>query len=78
MHLIDKVEAKAKEKAEKYGGNWYTDFDEALEKEECDIVDICIPIYKHCEFALKAVNKGKSIFIEKPITLSITEADGNH
>ncbi len=31
----------------------YTDFDEMLEKESLDILDICLPTYLHADFSVK-------------------------
>jgi len=47
----------------------YTDFDEMLEKEELDILDICLPTYLHADFAIKAMEKGINVVCEKPISL---------
>lgn len=47
----------------------YTDFDEMLEKEELDILDICLPTYLHIEFAIKAMKKGIHVLCEKPASL---------
>ena len=47
----------------------YTDFDEMLEKEEIDVLDICLPTYLHVEFAVKAMQKGIHVLCEKPISL---------
>lgn len=55
---------------EKYENlNKYTDFDEMLEKEQIDILDICLPTYLHVEFAIKAMNKKINVLCEKPISL---------
>ena len=35
----------------------YTDFDEMLQKEELDILDICLPTWLHVPFAVKAMEK---------------------
>ena len=48
----------------------YTSYDEMLEKEEFDIVDVCVPTYLHIEFSLKAINKGINVICEKPISLN--------
>ena len=46
------------ERMEKYPDKrHYTDFDEMLEKEEFDIIDICLPTYLHADFAVKAMEK---------------------
>lgn len=42
---------------------------------EVDAVDICLPTYKHCEFVLKAAAARKHVLCEKPIALSIPEAE---
>ncbi|MBR6743042.1 MAG: Gfo/Idh/MocA family oxidoreductase [Clostridia bacterium] len=48
----------------------YTDFDEMLENEEFDILDICLPTYLHADFAIKAMEKGINVICEKPISLN--------
>lgn len=47
----------------------YTDFDDMLEKEELDIIDICLPTYLHVDFAVKAMERGIHVMVEKPISL---------
>ena len=48
---------------------------ELLEKERPDAVDICLPTYLHAGHALKAMEKGCDVFIEKPLCLSVKDAD---
>ena len=58
------------EKAERYPGHKiYTDFDKMLEENDFDIIDICLPTFLHCEFAVKAMKKGINVLSEKPISL---------
>ncbi|WP_414674079.1 Gfo/Idh/MocA family protein, partial [Maribacter sp. UBA6511] len=40
-----------------------------------DVVDIVTPTLSHYECAKQAIEKGKHIFIEKPITKTIQQAD---
>ena len=47
----------------------YTDFDEMLEKEQLEVVDICLPTYLHVAFSLKALEKGIHVICEKPVSL---------
>ena len=47
----------------------YTDFDEMLENEQLDILDICLPTYLHADFSVKAMKKGINVICEKPISL---------
>jgi len=59
-----------KEQMEKYPDyHHYTDIDEMLDKEELDILDICLPTYLHADFAVKALNRGIHVLTEKPISL---------
>lgn len=48
----------------------YTDFDEMLQKEKIDILDICLPTYLHADFAVKAMEKGINVICEKPVSLN--------
>ena len=57
------------------GVNKYTSFDEMMENEELDIVDICLPTFLHAEYAIKAMEKGKHVLCEKPISLNIDDVD---
>lgn len=47
----------------------YTDFDEMLQKEKIDILDICLPTYLHADFAEKAMRAGIHVLCEKPVSL---------
>lgn len=47
----------------------YTDFDQMLEQEQPDILDICLPTFLHVEFALKALKRGIHVLCEKPLSL---------
>lgn len=47
----------------------YTDFDEMMEKETFDILDITLPTYLHADFAVKALDRGIHVVSEKPISL---------
>lgn len=58
------------ERMEKYPDKrHYLDFDEMLDKEEIDILDICLPTYLHADFSVKAMEKGINVITEKPISL---------
>ena len=47
----------------------YTSFDEMLECEDMDILDITLPTYMHADFAIKAIERGIHVVTEKPISL---------
>ena len=48
----------------------YLSYDEMLEKETFDIIDVCVPTYLHIEYSLKALNKGINVICEKPLSLN--------
>jgi len=51
------------------------DYKELLELEEVDAVDICAPTKSHAEIAVAAAKAGKHVLCEKPIALTLEEAD---
>ena len=52
------------------GGNMYTDLDEMLEKENLDCAVITTPDAEHEACAVKALNHGINILIDKPLAVS--------
>lgn len=55
--------------------NHYTDFEEMLEKEKPDILDICLPTYLHADFAVKAMERGIHVLCEKPVSLKAEDVE---
>lgn len=53
----------------------YTDYHEMLEKEHPELVAIATESGKHAEIALKCLEYGTNLIIEKPIALSLEDAD---
>lgn len=53
----------------------YTDYIEMLEKEKPELVAIATESGKHAEIALKCMDYGCNLIIEKPIALSIADTD---
>jgi len=64
----------AKDFASKYGATPYTDLEEMFRKEKIDAVDVCVPTLFHHEVVLKALDEGKNIFCEKPLTYKLEYA----
>lgn len=64
------------EAAKKYGAeNWYTDHKEALKQKDVDAVVISSPTFTHAKVTIDAAEAGKHVFCEKPMTLTLREAD---
>ena len=67
---------KAKEFAAKHHiPQWYDNLDDAINKSGCEVVDICLPNYLHAEATLKAAAARKHVIIEKPLAVTLEEAD---
>ena len=46
-----------------------------LEKEDVEVVDICLPNYLHYEMCLKAAKAMKHVIVEKPLAVTLEQAD---
>lgn len=53
----------------------YNDYREMIDKEKPELVAICTESGKHAEIALDCIEKGINCLIEKPIALSISDAE---
>lgn len=53
----------------------YEDIGDLLADPGIDLVDICLPTSQHCEAAIRAMRAGKHVLVEKPIALSLRDAD---
>jgi predicted dehydrogenase len=54
---------------------WYTNLEDAITQSGCDVVDISLPNDMHHRAVLAAAGAGKHVIIEKPLALSLREAD---
>jgi predicted dehydrogenase len=73
--VADIVADLAKAVAMEYGLKWYTDYLEMIEKEKLDVVSICLPHFLHCKAVCEVARMGVNILLEKPIAISVGEAD---
>jgi myo-inositol 2-dehydrogenase/D-chiro-inositol 1-dehydrogenase len=53
----------------------FDDLDAIIGQSDCDVVDICLPNFLHHEATLKAAAAGKHIIIEKPLAVTLEQAD---
>ncbi|NNF74763.1 MAG: Gfo/Idh/MocA family oxidoreductase [Flavobacteriaceae bacterium] len=63
----------AKKVADEFGYTYFNSIETLIEA--VDMVDIVTPTLSHYDCALKAIARGKHIFIEKPITKTVDEAE---
>jgi predicted dehydrogenase len=53
----------------------YDDYQTLLDDPKIDLVDICTPTDQHADMAIKALQAGKHVLVEKAIALNVREAD---
>ena len=76
--MCDIIPEVMQEKSDRFGLETirkYTDYKELLEKEKPELVAIATESGKHAAIALDCIAAGCNVIIEKPIALSIADAD---
>jgi len=78
--LVSGDPAKAKKVAQEYGvperGIYsYNDFDRIRDNPDIDIVYICLPVFMHAEYTIRAAQAGKHVMCEKPMAVSPAECE---
>jgi predicted dehydrogenase len=69
-------EDKARRAAAEAGcPKWYNSFEQMLQDDEVNIVDLVIPNHLHRRMIEEALRRGKHVLCEKPLTLSRSEAE---
>lgn len=70
-YVCDIIGQKALKAKEKYGAlHAVTDYNEALRDSEVDAVYVLTPNFAHYRITMDALNAGKHVFCEKPITVN--------
>lgn len=71
--IYDHDVQRANDRAEKFGAKGFDDFGAFLE--EVDVVTIATPATTHAPLAAQAIAAGKHVLVEKPIAMTVEEAD---
>jgi predicted dehydrogenase len=53
----------------------FNSLDEIIGQSGCDVVDVCLPNFLHAGAVIRAANAGKHVIIEKPLAMTLEEAD---
>lgn len=73
--VYDRNSSKAKAIAEKYEiTKHFKSLDDLLKCDEIDAIDICTPTDSHIDIAIKSIETGKHVLLEKPIARNLDEA----
>ncbi len=70
--FFDPNNDNAKAVAAEYGIKRFMDEDKLMDA--CDAIDVVVPTDWHFEVCMKAIRKGKHVFVEKPLCNTIAEA----
>ncbi|MCX7865713.1 Gfo/Idh/MocA family protein [Limisphaera sp. VF-2] len=67
-------EAKVRDFAQRWGyASVETDWRKLVQRDDIDLVDICVPNHLHAEIAIAAARAGKMILCEKPLAMNAAE-----
>jgi UDP-N-acetyl-2-amino-2-deoxyglucuronate dehydrogenase len=66
---------KAKKIGEQFGIAYYIDMDKMLQEEDVDVAVVLTPSGLHAEHVINLAKYGKDIVVEKPMALSLKDAD---
>ena len=72
--VVDTREDIARNVAKQYGVKWYTDLEKAFTNTNIEAVSICTPTVTHYDLAKQAIELGKHVLVEKPMTNTVDEA----
>ena len=53
----------------------YTDASQLIAEADVDVVDVCLPTFLHARYAVEALEAGHHVLCEKPMALTLEEAD---
>ena len=73
--LCDTNPQRLQEYVDQFGVKGYTDLGEMLKDDTIQVVNICTPSGYHAPLAVQAADAGKHVIVEKPISLTLEDAD---
>ena len=73
--VADVRESRAERFAAQYQAAAHTDYHALLARQDVDVVNICTPSGLHAQMAVEAMQAGKHVIVEKPIALTLHDAD---
>ena len=65
---------RAKEVAENFGVEAYTDYEDMLAKADMDVIHVATPDFAHRDPAVKSLQAGKHVLLEKPMATTLDDA----
>ncbi|MEM3793886.1 MAG: Gfo/Idh/MocA family oxidoreductase, partial [Candidatus Bathyarchaeia archaeon] len=75
LAVFDDDKERGVEAARRYGADFYEDYGSLLKREDVEAVLIASENVKHAEMAIAAAEAGKHVLVEKPMAISLKDAD---
>jgi len=76
LAIADVDQSVAEEVGLRYNVDWYTEPNKMFDRSDIEAISICTPTVTHADIALTAIEAGKHVLVEKPMTDTIDEAKG--
>jgi len=73
--VADSESKRLEKAASDWGCRTYGDYRELLKNADVELVVVATPSHTHCSMAVDALKARKSVLVEKPMAVSVTEAD---
>jgi predicted dehydrogenase len=73
-YVCDVDASKGRPLADSAGAEYVSDFDQLLSK-DLDVIDICLPTPLHRPFAVRTLESGYNLFLEKPLAIDVEEGE---
>ena len=73
--VCDIDEALGTKWSQEYGVPWYRDYHDLVRAKDVDFIILGIPHYLHAEVAIAAMEAGMPVIIQKPMCVTVSEAD---
>ncbi|HXL04144.1 MAG TPA: Gfo/Idh/MocA family oxidoreductase [Bacillota bacterium] len=73
--VADVSEKRAESLGDQYRVPFYTDYRHLLDREDIDVVNICLPSGLHMDACVDAAGAGKHILCEKPLEVTLEKTD---
>lgn len=73
--VCDRIEDRAKSLGDKYNVPYFTNMEEMAESVDCDVLVVLTESGLHAQHVIKLAKYGKHIVVEKPMALTLDDAD---
>ncbi len=73
--VSDQNQNRLQEAQQRFNCQTYADFDQILADKAVELVVVALPSHLHADYAIKALQAGKHVMIEKPFATDLKSAD---